>query len=211
MINNKNTAFIFRLCAAVFALFGWLWAMDTFSGDFDFNYLMKFTHQSNVLAIAMFVVLAFLTWKNKKVAYLPLFQLICVISLMLTMSVYWLLLAPTESNIYNFGNFAVHLFNPLLVMIDYILFMQPGKIKYRYVYLVLIYPIFYLCLTTAAGFAGYVYQLNDIDGLPEHFPYFFLDFDRLGASVFVYVSVLLLVFVGISHIFYFADKYRAKH
>ncbi len=189
MIQNRQIALIFRICAAAFALFGWLWAMDCFTGSFDFGRLMKFTHQSNVLAIVMFIVLVILTCRNKKnngVVYLPLFQLVCVVSLLLTMVVYWALLASTESNIYNFGNFAVHLFNPLLVIIDYMLFMVPGKIKYRYVYLTLLYPVFYLLLTTAAGFAGYIYQLNDTDGLPEHFPYFFLDFDRLGVAIFIY-------------------------
>jgi hypothetical protein len=202
----------------IITLFGLLSVMDVFTGGFSTSILVYYTIQSNFLALILFALLIFRTLKNirtegehGKTGYYPRLEMVCVIDLLLTFIVYWILLAPgffTMSGPYSpfsFGSLATHLFTPLLCLLDYILFTDSGHLRYRDVYFVLIYPLAYLALTSTAGLLGYVYRI-DPDGKPVRFPYFFYDFDRIGAQSLLYIGAMILFFLLLSHGLYLFDK-----
>jgi hypothetical protein len=112
--------------------------------------------------------------------------------------VFWALLAGTVDAAYlrTFENLAIHAITPLLCLADYILFTQARHLKYRDVYYTCAFPLFYVVFAGIAGFAGYVYyHIGEIEHpfssyihmVPVRFPYFFLDFDRIGFMVFAYI------------------------
>jgi len=217
MIKDKRIALIFRSAAFIIATTGLLAMMGAFKGELHFQSLAFYTMQSNILAIVLFGMLIVRTaiglrdGNKGNAGYFARFEMICVIDIMLTLIVFWILLAPTlfsmvgEFSMWSFDNLAVHAFTPLLCLLDYILFTQPKHLKYRDVYYVVIFPIAYLIGTSIAGLMGYVYMTAS-DGKPMRFPYFFYDFDRIGAVSFLYIGALIVFFLIISHIFYFIDQ-----
>jgi len=219
MIQDRRFALIFRVAAFGIAITGLLAMMGALKGEIHFGALAFYTMQSNILAIILFGMLVVRTaiglreGNKGSVGYYARFEMICTIDIMLTLLVFWILLAPTlfsmvgEFSMWSFDNLAVHLFTPLLCLVDYILFSPPRHLKYRDVYYVCIFPIVYLIGTSIAGLLGYVYMIAS-DGSPMRFPYFFYDFDRIGAVAFIYIGALILFFLIIGHVFYFIDKKR---
>jgi len=225
MIKNLKTALIFRLAATVVAITGFLSMMGVFSGEWHSGALMFYTLQSNVLIIALFIMLTIRTIigirdtesnTNTGAGYFPRFEMVCVINIMLTFLVYWVMLAPMlftmvdEFPMWTYANLAVHGFTPVLCLLDYILFTRRGRLKYRDVYYVCIFPLLYLIGTSIAGLMGYVFFTSAEDGLPIRFPYFFYDFDRIGLLALVYILALFVFLLMVGHVFYFVDRRKAR-
>jgi len=236
LIKNHTFALVYRIIAFILAIAGFVSMSGMLRGVFNPGIMMYYTMQSNVVGIILFAVLLVKTiqgFKNHKntgikkndlnsahmaaithPGYVPRLVMVVSIILLLTFLVYWIMLAPqmftmtTSFNMWSFGNIAVHGITPLLVLGDYILFSPPKHLKYRDVYYVLIYPLLYVLFTSVAGLLGYVYYISPIDGLPVRFPYFFYDFDRIGAWGFVFIVGLCIFFLIISHIVYFLDRRR---
>ena len=223
MIQNKRFALVFRLGALLFALAGVMKQIGIFEGTVSFNPFMFYTIQSNLLAIALFALLAIRTAKGLRegshgsVGWYSRFGMVCVVDLLVTMIVFWALLAPTVEAAYllTFENIAIHTVTPLLCLIDYILFSEPKRLKYRDVYYVCLFPLGYVALTSIAGLSGYVYGYEGImssplssymEMVPVRFPYFFLDFDRLGAMALAYIGGILVFFLILSHSIYWIDR-----
>jgi len=181
MVKDKRIALLFRSSAFIVAVIGLLAMMGVFKGEMHFATLAFYTMQSNVLAIVLFGMLIVrtiigLSEGNKgNAGYFARFEMVCVINIMLTLFVFWILLAPTMFSMvggfdmWSFDNLAVHLYTPLLCLFDYILFTQPKHLKYRDIYYILIFPLGYLTGTSIAGLLGYVYMTAS-DGNPMRFP-----------------------------------------
>ena len=228
MIKSKRFALMFRLCAMIFAAIGVLKQIGAFDGKVALGAFMFYTILSNLLAVVMFTFLSIQMLRNRTKPsrgspgrYTRL-EMICAADLLVTLMVFWVLLVPEVPTAYlwTFDNIAVHTVTPLLCLIDYILFSEPGRIKYRDVYYVCIFPIAYVAFTSLAGIAGYEYSFSAtfgnaasgaMDTAPVRFPYFFLDYDRIGIKALVYIVVLLAFFIILSHIIFFIDrKFRLK-
>jgi hypothetical protein len=226
MVKNRVVSLLFRIGCLALSMGGVLSMTRLFGEDgLNFSQFMYYTMQSNLLAVVLFAMLVFRTAKGLKqngvkgkTGYFSRFEMVCAVDLFLTLFVFWVLLAPQlftmGSGVYNlwtFGNIAVHLITPLLCIADYMLFAGTGNLKYRDVYFVLIFPFLYLGFSSAAGFWGnVVYNISPTDGLPMRFPYFFMDYDRIGAKALLYIIALTVFFLILSHLFYFADQKLGK-
>lgn len=192
--------------------------MNLLTGPINTGQYMYYTIQSNLLALILFGMLLVRTIKGLRsggaagsASYFPRFEMVCVIDLLLTMLVYWVMLAPGAFSmsggfdLWGFDNLTVHMITPLLCIADYVLFADSGHLKYRDVYYVTIFPLSYVAYSSIAGLLGYVYRTT-ADGVAVRFPYFFYDFDTIGAQSFLYISALVLFFLLISHGLYWLDK-----
>ena len=223
MIQNKRFALAYRTCAVLFAAIGLLKQIGAFEGKVNFGSFMFYTIQSNLLAVILFAFLVIRTGQSLRKGLQggagrdTRLGMVCAVDLLVTMVVFWVLLAPEVSVAYlwTFDNIAVHAVTPLLCLFDYILFSEPQRLKYQDVYYVCIYPIFYVVFTSIAGFAGYAYSFSStfsgpntghIDVTPVRFPYFFLDFDRLGLAVIVYTAAILALLIVLSHIIFILSR-----
>jgi hypothetical protein len=193
--------------------------MNIGSGKLNLSLFLYYTIQSNLLALILFIMLISRTvrgllqeGKRGKTGYYPRFEMVCVVDLLLTLVVYWVMLAPSifamseDYRIDSLRNITVHLIVPLACLIDYILFTDSNHLKYRDVYCVVLYPFFYLITSTIIGYSGYVYRVSAEDGGPVRFPYFFFDFDRIGAQSLLYIGALLIFFLILSNGLYVFDK-----
>lgn len=222
MIKNIKVALIYRITALLIAILGFLYMTGIFHGNFYPGIMMFYTMQSNLIAIVLFGLLLYKTIKglrkdpSEPPSYYPRLVMNVSVVILITLIVYWVLLAPqtfmmdTDFNLWSFGNLAVHTFTPLLVLFDYVLFSSAGHLKLNDVFYVLIFPAFYLLFSSVAGLLGYVYFISPIDDLPVHYPYFFYDFDRVGAWAILYIALLMLFFLFIGYIYYLIDKLRVR-
>jgi hypothetical protein len=145
--------------------------------------------------------------------------MVCVVNVMVTFIVFWVLLSHMLSVEYllSFENIAVHGLTPLLVLADYILFTKAQHLSYRDVYMTCVFPLAYVFFTSIAGLAGYVYHYvaefesvfsSYAETVPVRFPYFFLDFDRLGFMVFAYIAGIVMFILLLGHGMYWIDRKR---
>lgn len=224
-MQNRYFALAFRVGALIFTTVGVLAQLGVFKGYFSASSFMYYTMQSNLLVIIMFAMLVVKTAKSLKEGthgfngWYARFEMICVITILITFIVYWTLLTPTVSPEYlwSFENLAVHGITPLLCLADYMLFTKGGHLKYKDIYYSCIYPLSYVGFSAIAGLAGYVYgyttdPANPLSSalVPVRAPYFFLDHWSIGAWTAVYIIVILAFFILIAHGFYFIDKRRRK-
>ena len=219
MIKNTRAALAFRIAATLIAAAGFLDLLGVFSGSFHPEVLYYYTAQSNILVIALFVILSARTASGnlkgteQSARCCPRFEMVCTIDILLTFCVFWALLVPYmagEFYLWTFSNLAVHAITPLLCLLDYILFSERRRLKHRDVYYVAIFPICYVIYSSVAGLAGHVYGISQTDGKPVRFPYFFFDFDRIGALALAYIGGLLIFFFIVGYIFYYLDSRASK-
>ena len=215
MIRDKRAALVFRVAAMLIAAAGLLDLLGVFGGAVYTGTLYYYTAQSNIIVIVLFVMLSARTaggirkGAGESACYYPRLEMICVIDILLTFCVFWVLLVPYmagEYYLWTFSNLAVHAITPLLCLLDYILFSEPRRLKRRDIFYVAIFPICYVIYSSAIGLAGHVYGISQTDGKPVRFPYFFFDFDRIGTLALAYIGGLLVFFFGIGCIFYYLDS-----
>lgn len=105
----------------------------------------------------------------------------------------------------------LHLFGPVMFILDFFLFAKHGKIKNWSPMLSVVYPYFYIVYIVIRGIIlGNIYNGN----IPEEFvvyPYFFLDVNELGyRGMLWWVAKLTVAFVAIGFIFLGIDKLLAR-
>ena len=224
MIKDRRVALVFRSGALLFAFIGLYSHIGVFSGTFSYGSFMYYTIQSNVLAILLFVLLTVRTAKGLRegvhgnAGWYPRLGMVCAVDLLVTLVVFWTLLAPQgmdTSYLLSFDNIAVHTITPLLCLLDFVLFAPAGRLKYRDVYYVCIFPVCYTVFSVVAGLSGYVYgYISTGSGVfettPTRFPYFFLDFDQLGILALGYIGAMLVFFLLLGHAIYLIDHKLRK-
>jgi hypothetical protein len=228
VVKKRTVALLFRCASLALVLAGILSNFLRIGADETVNFssfslFMYYTIQSNLLALVLFGMLTVRTVRDLRkrgleghCGYFPRFSMIVAIDLLLTLVGFWVLLAPQafamDGAYYmaSFPNLMAHLVTPLLCLADYFLFAQPGHLKYGDVYKVLIYPLSYVAFVTVAGVCGYTYRQPAVDGGIMHYPYFFLDWERLGARVILFCGALILFFLLLSHCLYWLDRKRCR-
>ncbi|MDR2421313.1 MAG: Pr6Pr family membrane protein [Oscillospiraceae bacterium] len=202
MRNNRIFALCFRFAAFALCLLGILDTLGAFRGAIWWSGLLYYTTQSNLLVLAMFGALSVRTalaigrdGAKGDSSFFERLSAIVALSIAVTFLLYWALLAPLMlgPGLLAFGNLQVHGITPLLMIFDYLFFSERGKLKRRDPWFFAIIPLAYFAQSTAIGFLSKtpVYYSG-------RFPYFFIDFDKLGVRVFVYLAVFTAFFLGVA-------------
>jgi hypothetical protein len=208
--RNKIFAMIFRLFALLFSIWGILAITGVFKNAFNPVALLAYTIQSNILTAIFFgilltrTVLCVMSKKNhpssieKPYGFFPRLSAFVSVAIFVTMVVFWLILAPSFQGanmirLLALDNLAVHLITPLLMLIDYILFTERGKLKKYDPLLCAIIPYAYLLEAMTLGLTHTVKY--DSLGIHSYYPYMFLDIDRFGAWVILMILAITLFFL----------------
>jgi hypothetical protein len=215
MIKNKSVILTTRIASFIIVLLGIVSICGGLEGKWDWSLFMYYTIQSNTLVLIMFCFLIVKTIESIKdgsesIKKTKDFEMVCMIDIFLTFFVYWTMLAPTMTNLWVFSNVAVHGIAPLVCIVDYYLYYQNDRVSYRTVYYSLIFPLLYIIINSIIGLSGYTYYI-DRTGKSVHFPYFFMDYYRLGTKTIPYIIGLVVFMICISHFVYGIDKYIIKH
>jgi hypothetical protein len=88
------------------------------------------------------------------------------------------------------------------------MFSNGGKLKKNDPFLFCIFPLVYLIFATIAGFCGLTYPAPD--GTTRHFPYWFLDYEKLGWLCVIFIIVILAIYNSFCFLIYYIDCKRGK-
>lgn len=159
--------------------------------------LSYFTMQSNIICLVAFIIFIVLDFIKKDYKNGDGYYIIkgaITIAILVTGIVYNIALSPMNFKMdfqtsTEISTLLVHLFSPILVFLDYLLFDKKGNFK-------LCYPIFWLVIPL--NYIIYVYLYSSLGGKffgiggSREFAYFFLDYNKIG-----YIGVLkwMVVFI----------------
>jgi hypothetical protein len=214
MKNNRIFALCFRLAAFTLCLLGILDTLGVFRGAFWLSGLLYYTTQSNIIVLAMFGALSVRTalaigrgGARGGASFFERLSAIAALSITVTFLLYWALLAPLMlgPGLFAFGNLQVHGITPLLMIFDYFFLAERGKLKRHDPWFFAIIPLAYFAQSTAIGFLSRTPMYYS-----GRFPYFFIDFDQLGARVFAYLAVFTAFFLGVAFLLVKYDGRKRK-
>lgn len=191
---KKYIELIYKILIVIITGIGLYLNFDLFSFD---DSIIYFTIQSNLLCFIFYFILVILILikKLKKNNFYYISKGMVTMSITITFLMYQLIIAPNggvtgyENNMLA-CNF-VHLFVPLMVIFDYIIFGEKGYIKKEYPFiwsLVLVaYFIFDLIYVSLGG--------RFMDG--SIYPYFYMNVNKYGpGGVLINSSIIYIFFVG---------------
>ncbi|MDR0446061.1 MAG: Pr6Pr family membrane protein [Oscillospiraceae bacterium] len=212
MKNNRGIALGYRAVAFLLCLAGILETLGVFRGAVWWTGLLYYTVQSNILVLLMLGALLVKTalavrrdGLNGSSSFFERLSAIITLAITVTFVLYWALLAPLMMGpgLIAFGNLQVHGITPLLMLIDYFMFTKPGKLKKYDPLLFAAVPLAYFIQATIIGFTS-----SKPLFFGSRFPYFFIDFDQIGAGVFIYVGVITVVFLAAAFFVVKSDERR---
>jgi hypothetical protein len=216
--QNRIFAAAFRACAFLFAVWGILAITGIFENALKPVTLLAYTIQSNILTAVFFGILLVRTVRRmpdggkgpvssmKPYSFFPRLSAFITFAIFVTMLVFWFILAPgmTTRSLLALDNLAVHLITPLLMLADYLLFTERGKLKKYDPLRCAIIPYAYLLEAVTIGLTRSVRY--DSLGNPSYYPYMFLDIDRFGPRVILTVAVMTLFFLVIAFLWRLLDN-----
>lgn len=199
----KKLRLIYRILLVLIGLYGLY--LNLFGGHANMLELLHyFTILSNILVVLFFL---FLIIKNKSNRDYPHLKGAITMSITVTFLIFHFLLRPTlfnmsggSYNLYSPSNLIVHYIVPIMTILDWILFDTKGRYKIFDPIIWLIIPFVYFIVMTINGLLGYTFTGG------SHYPYFFMDWDKLGAvNVLLYVFFIIVSFTILGYIYYGID------
>lgn len=205
---------------AIVSSVGVLLLLGVFSGNMNWEQLIFYTFQSNLIISIVYSYLTIRTLINyyrqrKLVNYEISTEMMSALMLMIVVTglIFNLLLAPNipSDSAYspnNITNYITHGITPLLVFIDWLLFV-PSKSLNRYSPLKwIIVPIAYWIYSIIRAYAaGPIASFGD----GRRYAYFFIDADIYGwPTVFRNVFLLVLVFLLLGYCFLGIAKLKTR-
>jgi hypothetical protein len=215
-IKNRLVSLIYKIVVAASSLIGTLVLMG-YSGSFNWGLFKFYTIQSNVLCSVFFAAAAAhavgvikKSGTRGAATLAPHFKGAVMIAITVTLLVYQLLLASTPfsmdgGGVGGVGGLMVHLYTPLLVILDWVLFDEKGRFNVYDPPRWAVIPLCYVVFAMIAAPLGLTY----IQG--SRYPYFFLDVDTIGAGgVALYVAGITVVFEILCYLVVGLDKWMGR-
>ncbi len=197
-VTSRPAIASFRIIAAVLIIAGLLVNLEY---DPSVPLLLYFTVQSNLMGAAVLLIGAYFALTGRKIAACPRLSFVATIALTVTFLIFWTLLAPLVTDIlWTFFNLMEHLFAPLLLMIDRLLFYRGCAPTPKGSMIALVYPIYYVIQAMIVGL-GHLARFGE-----SWFPYPFLDVDIFGAWVILNIILVALGIAGLSYLWAWVER-----
>jgi hypothetical protein len=193
-IKNRYFRGSFRLLLVGASLLGIILTVMFFGAADTFETLSYYTLQSNIIVLVFFALLLPYSWraKAKPPAFLsPTVKGGVTACITLTLIIYHFILVPTMFSTLeqtfdsSWSGALVHYIVPLMTIADWLLFDKKGLISRLDPLKWLIVPLAYFIFVLVRA------QFATFSVMNSHYPYFFIDFDKLGVGQ-VAVNVLLI-------------------
>ena len=199
MIKSNKFEKIFKIIIFISATVGFL--LSTFSFENPLKQYAYFTIQSNIFVAVIYLTLVI---KKEKSSLLLILKNQATLAIILTGLVYNLMLRPYLNGIdYNpntLSDLLIHTVTPLLVLLDFILFANNGRISIKEPLYYLVFPLFYWIFSIVYVRLGGNFNLETEE---SNYPYFFLNFEEFGVGYFLLVLVFIVL---IGYLLYFINK-----
>lgn len=203
--SNTKEKFSFLFKLLILAVCGVGLYLNFKIGPFN-KMILYFTIFSNLMCFIFYLVAIILKLCNKleKNNIYYIFKGMITMSITLTMLGYWFLIAPKGLGIYK--NYIVacrfaHLYTPILMIFDYIIFAEKGNLnkKYSFIWsLILIEYIAFIYIYSSLG-GRFINQLK--------YPYKFLDLKLNGIIKTIVICIgIYIIYVLIGRFVCYFDK-----
>jgi len=218
MVKNRLVALILRILFCGLAISGLIFGANfgTPLGRWFF-----YTRQSNLLVAALFLYLSIRTavaikksGKKGSSCFIPRLQMGITLMILFTLVIFWAVLAPFATKhgydrLWTYGNLSTHFFTPIVAIVDYILFNEPGKLKKRDIGFAMLFPLASITTAFILGFSGFVFYIDD-SGTNYNFPYFFMNYKIMGFLTIVIMLGLSAIYFTFALLVYRFDVRRAR-
>ena len=210
MGKNRNAQMIYRsaYCAlgilAVFASFGIFENIYKFRWDF----YIYFTNLSNYLCLGIMIAELVASVKKKEDGYVnacPKLKFVGLVAILLTFCVFNFILAGEKGRDpmrnWEIGSVLLHVVLPIMYVIDWFVFDERGKTKWKYIFSAISFPAIYFAFVVVhAAILGFDTSIkNGLGNPPLIYPYSFLNFEKLkvsGVALWVVGIVAVIIVVG---------------
>lgn len=191
-LKEKNS-FIFKILILIVCGLGLY--LNFKIGPFN-KMILYFTVQSNLLCFIFYLVVLLLKIKGKlkKSNTYYIFKGMVTMSITITMVVYWLLISSSNGLwIYKDHMLEcrfVHLYTPILIILDYIIFGEKGKLKKSYPFIWSLVLILYTFFCVVYSYFGGTF----ING--ASCPYLYMDINEFGiARVILNCGTIYIIYI----------------
>ena len=218
MIKNRNAQLIFYTIYCTLGIVGSIACLGIFDDikTFRWDFYVYFTNISNFLCLGVMFAALIETVKKKDDGYVsaaPLLKFIGILGILLTFIVFNTMLAGAADRDpqlnWRIGSLLFHVVLPIMYVADWFLFYERKKCKWYYPLASIGFPLAYvLFLLIQAVILKFDSSILTPTGAktPLIYPYFFVDLEKQGLMVLVWIVALAAVFAAVGYAFYGLDR-----
>ncbi len=215
-INNRIAALIYRIIFIISVSSGIIASLYQ-QGHFSLTPFAFFTVQSNFLCLLVILYCIYDTIIKMKDSgirgenyAIPVIKGGATVAISVTFLVFHFILLPFMNDVgdylQSYNNISLHYINPLLFIGDWLLFDKKGVFNIKDPFKWLLIPMAYFI------FAMIRAEIGDILPLAEsRYPYPFIDIDKHGWMVLLYLPLLGLFFLALGYLMVFIDRITHKY
>ena len=218
MIKNRNAQLIFYTIYCTLGIVGSIACLGIFDDikTFRWDFYVYFTNISNFLCLGVMFAALVETVKKKDDGYVcaaPLLKFIGILGILLTFIVFNTMLAGAADRDpqlnWRIGSLLFHVVLPIMYVADWFLFYERKKCKWYYPLASIGFPLAYvLFLLIQAVILKFDSSILTPTGAktPLIYPYFFVNLEKEGLMVLVWIVALAAVFAAVGYAFYGLDR-----
>lgn len=221
MRKSRKTQLVYLSAACTVGVIGILASAGLFEAVFRWDFYIYFTNISNYLCVAVLFAELWQVIRSREDGYInafPKLKFAGLVAILLTFFMFNIIMAPSKSAAYllSVRSVSLHILIPILYTLDWFLFYERGGTNRKYPLFALSFPISYLAfvLLHAAVLRFDSTILCYAKDAPLIYPYFFLNYDELGAGgLIVWVIAIIASLVVAGYLLCLLDKIcaRKKH
>ena len=212
-LNSRPVALIYRILALAVIITGVIRHSDVLTGAPNWTTLLFYTMVSNLLCLVWVALLVVRTGRDlgrrgPAGTSTPSARAsgAVMMAITVTMLIYLVVLVPTrfadgDSDIFSLTDNLIHIITPLLVIVDWLLFVPKGSFRWTDPLLWTLIPYAYLVWAFIYGTVGGEFTPG------QKYPYPFMDVDALGVGgVAQWIVALTLALVVVGLVFVVIDR-----
>nr|WP_201470477.1 Pr6Pr family membrane protein [Microbacterium hydrocarbonoxydans] len=212
-INARPIALVYRIIALAIILAGIVRHSDILTGQVSWTTLLFYTMLSNLLCLAWMLLVVVRTVRDlrhrgRSGTSTPSarFSGAVMMAITVTMLIYLIVLVPTrfadgDADIFSLTDNLIHIVTPVLMIVDWLLFVPKGAFRWIDPLLWTLIPYAYLVWAFVHGALGGEFTPG------QRYPYPFMDVDALGIlGVTRWVAALTVALVVVGLIFVAIDR-----
>jgi hypothetical protein len=212
-VNSRPVALVYRLLALAVILTGVIRHANLLTGDPSWTTVLFYTMVSNLLCLAWVLFLIVRTIRDLRQSG-PFGTSTpsargsgaVMFAITVTMLIYLIVLVPTrfadgDAEIFSLTDNLIHIITPVLVIVDWLLFVPKGSFRWVDPLLWTLVPYAYLTWAFAYGALGGEFTPG------QAYPYPFMDVDALGlGGVAQWIIALTIALIAVGFVFVIIDR-----
>ena len=212
-VNSRPVALVYRLLVLAVILTGVIRHADLLTGEPSWTTVLFYTMVSNLICLAWVLLLIVRTVRDLRQSgpfgtSTPSARVsgAVMFAITVTMLIYLIVLVPTrfadgDAEIFSLTDNLIHIITPVLVIVDWLVFVPKGSFRWVDPLLWTLIPYAYLTWAFAYGAVGGEFTPG------QAYPYPFMDVDALGiAGVTQWIIALTVALVAVGFVFVIIDR-----